>query len=83
MRWSLEEEIAKLFQPALEYALVRWEGVSCSISPCPIEDADYLWYVYILVQHFYSLLNDTSTNSLLHLVIAQVSWRHGLSSVFI
>ncbi|PWA97106.1 Aminoacyl-tRNA synthetase, class 1a, anticodon-binding [Artemisia annua] len=42
VRWSLQEEIAKLFNPALEYALVRWEGVSCSISPCPIEDGDYL-----------------------------------------
>ncbi|PWA45416.1 arginine--tRNA ligase, cytoplasmic [Artemisia annua] len=42
-RWSLQEEIAKLFNTSLEGAFCRWEeGVSCSISPYPNEDGDYL-----------------------------------------
>ena len=43
VRWSLQDEIAKLFNPALKGALCRWkEGVTCSISPCHKEDGDYL-----------------------------------------
>ncbi|GKA23124.1 anticodon-binding aminoacyl-tRNA synthetase, class 1a, partial [Tanacetum coccineum] len=43
VRWSLQDEIAKIFNPSLEFAFCRWRGgVSCSISPCLKEDGDYL-----------------------------------------
>nr|GEZ47443.1 aminoacyl-tRNA synthetase, class 1a, anticodon-binding [Tanacetum cinerariifolium] len=51
-RWSLQEEIAKVFNTSLERTFSRREAVSCSISTCTKEEGGD--YVCSSVMHLWS-----------------------------
>ncbi|PWA72562.1 arginine--tRNA ligase, cytoplasmic [Artemisia annua] len=67
-RWSLQEEIAKVFNTSLERTFSPREAVSCSISTCTKEDGgDYLCSS---VLHIWPELRDTSYRGPKHAGVA-------------
>ncbi|GKD34099.1 hypothetical protein Tco_1249608, partial [Tanacetum coccineum] len=67
-RWSLQEEIAKVFNTSLERTFNPREALSCSISTCTKEDGgDYLCSS---VLHIWPELRDTSYRGPKHTGVA-------------